>query len=427
VAAVSPSQVNSDWNATTGVAAILNKPTIPAATTDASLLTSGTLADARLSSNVTLDNINNPFTAGQTITAPANNSALTASYSVTGANTTPLLDLSGTWNTSGIARGILLNITDTASPSTSRLLDLQTAGTSRFSVTKNGQVSTFGGLYVGSQFVADGNQARVASNGTIGFAPGTNAASSADTILARDAANTLALRNGGTAGTPAPNAFRVYNYTDAGLTNFERGFMRWNSNVLEIGTEAGGTGTARQLRIPLGTVTTSTPLEITQTWNNSSASFDAFRVSVTNTASQSANTTLLNLLVGGTSVFFVDRNGNSQWGTSVQVGASVGSGAWRGFAFNSIAQIGWGSGNPWDTVDLALRRSSAGVVEVNNGTAGTFRDLRVRNTIQRSGIATTVTPATNGDLVIEQTSDTSITFKMKGSDGTVRSASLTLA
>jgi hypothetical protein len=66
-------------------------------------------------------------------------------------------------------------------------------------------------------------------------------------------------------------------------------------------------------------------------------------------------------------------------------------------------------------------------VEVNNGTAGTFRDLRVRNTIQRSGIATTVTPATNGDLVIEQTSDTSITFKMKGSDGTVRSASLTLA
>ena len=45
-------QVNSDWNATSGVAQILNKPTIPSATTDASLLTSGTLADARLSANV---------------------------------------------------------------------------------------------------------------------------------------------------------------------------------------------------------------------------------------------------------------------------------------------------------------------------------------------------------------------------------------
>jgi len=188
----------------------------------------------------------NTFTDGQTIAAPANTSALTASYSVTGANTTPLLDLSGTWNTTALARGILLNITDTSSVSASRLIDLQTAGSTRFNVTKNGQVSTFGGLYVGTQFVADGNQARVASNGTIGFAFGTNAASSADTILARDAANTLAQRNG-TNG----QAFRLYNtFTDA--SNYERGFLRWNSNVLEIGTEAGGTGTARNLTLTSG-------------------------------------------------------------------------------------------------------------------------------------------------------------------------------
>jgi hypothetical protein len=193
--------------------------------------------------------LDNSFSVGQTITAPANNSALTASYSVTGTNTPPLLNLSGTWNTTGVARGILLNITDQSSAGTSLLLDLQTAGTSRFRVTKTGQTTVMGGLYVGTQFVADGNQARVPSNGTIGFASGTNAATSADTILARDAANTLALRNGGTAGTPAPNAFRVYNYTDAGLTNFERGFMRWISNTLEIGTEAGGTGAARNLTL----------------------------------------------------------------------------------------------------------------------------------------------------------------------------------
>lgn len=35
--------------------------------------------------------------------------------------------------------------------------------------------------------------------------------------------------------------------TDA--SNYERGFMRWASNVLEIGTEKAGTGTARDVRI----------------------------------------------------------------------------------------------------------------------------------------------------------------------------------
>lgn len=43
------------------------------------------------------------------------------------------------------------------------------------------------------------------------------------------------------------------------------------------------------------------------------------------------------------------------------------------------------------------------------------------------GIGTTVTPANNGDLVIEATSNTSVTIKLKGSDGTVRSVSLTLS
>jgi hypothetical protein len=65
-------QVNSDWNAASGAAQILNKPTIPAATTDASLLTSGTLSDSRLSANVSLDDINNNFSASQTFAGSAN-------------------------------------------------------------------------------------------------------------------------------------------------------------------------------------------------------------------------------------------------------------------------------------------------------------------------------------------------------------------
>lgn len=41
--------------------------------------------------------------------------------------------------------------------------------------------------------------------------------------------------------------------------------------------------------------------------------------------------------------------------------------------------------------------------------------------------AASVTPASNGDLVIQATSNTSLTFKYKGSDGTVRSGSITLS
>lgn len=45
--------------------------------------------------------------------------------------------------------------------------------------------------------------------------------------------------------------------------------------------------------------------------------------------------------------------------------------------------------------------------------------------IQRPG--SSVTPANNGDLVIEATSNTQLTFKLKGTDGTVRSGSITLS
>lgn len=41
--------------------------------------------------------------------------------------------------------------------------------------------------------------------------------------------------------------------------------------------------------------------------------------------------------------------------------------------------------------------------------------------------AASVTPVTNGDVMVQLTSNTSLTFKVKGSDGVVRSASLTLA
>jgi hypothetical protein len=99
---------------------------------------------------------------------------------------------------------------------------------------------------IGQDFVATSSTAFIgfSSSGTdIG---GTNA-SNVDTRLFRDAANTLALRNGVNAQT-----FNVYNtFTDA--SNYERGVFKWSSNVLQIGAEALGTGTGRAIRMASGT------------------------------------------------------------------------------------------------------------------------------------------------------------------------------
>jgi hypothetical protein len=73
---------------------------------------------------------------------------------------------------------------------------------------------------------------------------GTATGGTADLTITRDAANTLAQRNGTNAQT-----FRVYNtYTSS--TNYELGKLEWSSNVFRIGTEKGsGGGTARTVEV----------------------------------------------------------------------------------------------------------------------------------------------------------------------------------
>lgn len=73
-----------------------------------------------------------------------------------------------------------------------------------------------------------------------------------DVRLFRDAANTLAQRNG-----TAAQAFNIYNtYTDA--ANYERGFLDWstNPNFLTLGTSASGTGVVRQIVFKIGAANT---------------------------------------------------------------------------------------------------------------------------------------------------------------------------
>ena len=204
-------------------------------------------------------------TSGRLINSVANAASsppvsVTGSWNVTSGTATTwkpalLIEPTGTtstaWSTSGTGLGV-----NAASGFAGNLLDLQVNGTSVFRV--NNSIST--GLIFGGGSIFDpgagqlrigpigapaiqcsGSQLRVASGGIVFAASGVD---NPEFTILRDAANTLAQRNGTSAQT-----YRVYNtYTSS--TNYELGKLEWNSNVFRIGTEKGsGGGTARTVEV----------------------------------------------------------------------------------------------------------------------------------------------------------------------------------
>src|SRR5262245_59754710 len=118
---------------------------------------------------VPLPHAANTFSATQTITPAANTNALVVSgYSLTGANAQSLLDLSGTWNTSGNPAAIKLNLTNTASGTTSRFADFQLGGTSKFNFGIGGNtpstVLSIAGANFGGLQIINASDARVSNN-----------------------------------------------------------------------------------------------------------------------------------------------------------------------------------------------------------------------------------------------------------------------
>jgi hypothetical protein len=113
---------------------------------------------------------------------------------------------------------------------------------------------------------------------------------------------------------------------------------------------------------------------------------------------------------------------------SIGTGANIYfiSGASR-LAFDLGGGVFWNdsSNNPLAAATVGVMRNATGILEVNSGTLGAFRDVRCRSVIQQPPASTT--PASNGDYVVEATSNTTLTFKLKGTDGIVRTATLTLA
>jgi cytoskeletal protein CcmA (bactofilin family) len=173
-----------------------------------------------------------------------------------GALSGSILNLAQTWNTTGTPTAIKLNVTNTASNAASNLLDLQVGTVSQFKVDKVGVVTgsqfninganngLFGsGTFTDQLFIRSGNVDRMAFDNTQAFfidnfGISTSRVNNPDVKFFRDAAGIFAQRNAGAAQT-----FRLYNtYTDA--TTFERLNLKWDTNVLKIGTEKGSVGGA---------------------------------------------------------------------------------------------------------------------------------------------------------------------------------------
>lgn len=182
----------------------------------------------------------------------------------------PVLDLSQTWNNGAVSfEGIKLDVTDTASASGSALLDLHVGGSSMFKVGKDGTITVDGDdtgtigyrsdidmLLLGD--VGFGSGVVGVCSGNSGFPLGVFMkaqaalawtfdipASTVDLALYRDAAATLAQRDGTNAQT-----VRVYEtYTNA--SNYERLSISAASGTNVIKPEAAGTGTASKLDLYL--------------------------------------------------------------------------------------------------------------------------------------------------------------------------------
>lgn len=174
----------------------------------------------------------------------------------------PQINGTVTWNSGAVTfTGWKLNVTDAASAVASLLLDLQVGGTRKFAFGKNGHLygnsaanslvltgsTDYANVDFGSTasvctiFGATGDLALL-STGYLGWSSGFGS-SGAETRWYRDAAYTIAQRNGTNA-----QISRIYNtFTDA--SNYERLNLAWESNICKIETESLGTGVVRNMQV----------------------------------------------------------------------------------------------------------------------------------------------------------------------------------
>jgi hypothetical protein len=305
------------------------------------------------------------ITSGTTITALGTGSGGTGTYTVSASQTRASATITGRVPFSAAE----INITNTASAGnsgttpTSRFLDINLGGTTIFSVRRTSAVNT---TCFSTSFTAGSalSALRVEINSSgisLGSATPITWRNNADASLGatsvqllRDGADdVLALQR-----TTNAQEFRIYN-TFTSATNHERGFLKWSSNVFQIGTEKGsGGGTARGLEFQTdGT----TRLTISATTGNT-------------------------ILQAGAALVFTER------GRIIPVG----DGVWR---FTTIAEDGFGRivFGSTTTSFPALKRSSA-ILQARLGDDSGYTVMDAQLRAQGAAPATSGATGTAGDI-----------------------------
>lgn len=192
-------------------------------------------------------------------------------YSLTGSNASSMINLVGTWNTTGTPTAISVNITDTASNANSHLLDMKVDGNQVFSVSKDG-IATLGGTRRRLQSEV-GTSLNVFGSGGNGIFFGTNtdtfggimflsdaalqlnanlplawtedglSFSTKDVYLRREGPGHLSLRN-----AENPQRLTLFGtFTDA--SNFDRVGLGFTADAAELLCENLGSGVSRDLQL----------------------------------------------------------------------------------------------------------------------------------------------------------------------------------
>lgn len=112
-----------------------------------------------------------------------------------------------------------------------------------------------------------------------------------------------------------------------------------------IGLGSSDAVTFKEATLASGTVTSSTPIvNATQTWNDGATTFTGILANITDTASASASL-LMDLQVGGSSKFKVDKNGILELGNAVGAGLGTNLPNRISCAFSNSFSFGLSGGN----------------------------------------------------------------------------------
>ena len=166
--------------------------------------------------------------AGTGTAANGTSGQIIVTQTLSGSDTTAALSITPTWNTAGSPTAIKLNVTNTASGTSSKLIDLQVGSTSQFNVDKSGNVTAG----TTASFVGT-NTSNNATTGNIGeYITSTVASGSAVSLTTATTANVTSISL--TAGDWDVTGVVDYSATVATATQFQAGS---SSNSATLGAQ----------------------------------------------------------------------------------------------------------------------------------------------------------------------------------------------